>query len=254
MTSFEVMGGEGKPGKRGRGQHESKRERCWRLVALGSEKMQNFKALPRVRHMSRRTGLLPPGTRLCKSQIVSKPPVVGQDNYLTICPKFLFPNISKSDSSSQRIPLLITRDSLRAIHSPRHLTSLQRAVGVQQHLGVSVNTSVKLVVSFNSTVEAHFVRNHKAGLGSSCNDQVPQVAVVGLDIALSCSEMETLCSSRESAKTVLIWWCQSAQPPSQIRLLTFSNSLPNEIRIWPLALWLSGAPGSCASSVGYLTP
>jgi len=63
---------------------------------------------------------------------------------------------------------------------------------VQQHFGVSLDTLVELVVGLDSLVETTLVRHDEAGLRSSGNDQITEVAVVCLDVALSGAKMETL--------------------------------------------------------------
>ena len=74
--------------------------------------------------------------------------------------------------------------------TPKH--TLEATVGVDEHLGVPVNTLIKLFVRNLGVVDVDLVRHDEAGLGSARNDQVAKVAVVGLDIALAGSKGETL--------------------------------------------------------------
>jgi len=63
---------------------------------------------------------------------------------------------------------------------------------VQQHFGVPLDTLVELVVGLDGLVKTALVRHDKAGLRYSSNNQVAEVAVVCLDVALSGPEMKTL--------------------------------------------------------------
>ena len=56
---------------------------------------------------------------------------------------------------------------------------------MQQHLGVTINPSVKLVVRIRRIIQRDVVRNNEPRLSHSGDDQVAQVAVVRLDIALA---------------------------------------------------------------------
>jgi hypothetical protein len=63
---------------------------------------------------------------------------------------------------------------------------------VEQHLCVSINSLVKLVVSINSLVDVDFVRNDKGGLGTARDDEIAELTVVSLDVALAGAEEESL--------------------------------------------------------------
>jgi hypothetical protein len=69
---------------------------------------------------------------------------------------------------------------------------VQRSIGVEQHLCVSINSLVKLVVSINSLVDVDFVRNDKGGLGTARDDEIAELTVVSLDVALAGAEEESL--------------------------------------------------------------
>lgn len=110
---------------------------------------------------------------------------------------------------------------------------------MQQHLGISVNPPVELVIRLWRLVNAHLVRHDKGWLGATGNDQVSKVAVVGLDVTLASAEGETLESIISKVK--------GRKKKTENSGLTFSKSLPNERRIWPLPDFSSGAPGSYKS-------
>ena len=63
---------------------------------------------------------------------------------------------------------------------------------MNQHLGVAINPLVELLVRLRRIVDVDVVTDDEAGLGAAGDDQVAQVAVVGFDVALARSEMETL--------------------------------------------------------------
>lgn len=63
---------------------------------------------------------------------------------------------------------------------------------MQEHLSVALNPLIELVVCHDGIVKVNFVRHNEGRLGSSRDDQVTQVAVVRLDVALTCTEGETL--------------------------------------------------------------
>lgn len=69
---------------------------------------------------------------------------------------------------------------------------VQRSVGVEQDLGVTINSLVELVVSIDSLVNVNFVRNDERGLSTARDDEVAELTVVGLDVALACTEVKTL--------------------------------------------------------------
>jgi hypothetical protein len=63
---------------------------------------------------------------------------------------------------------------------------------VKQHLGVPINSLIKLVVSIDSLVNVDFMRNDKGRLGTARDDEIAELTVVGLDVALTSTEEETL--------------------------------------------------------------
>lgn len=69
---------------------------------------------------------------------------------------------------------------------------LQWAIRVDQDLGVSVFPLVELVVCDLSIVDGDFMRDNKAGLGLASDDEISQVPVVCLDVALAGCERKTL--------------------------------------------------------------
>jgi hypothetical protein len=69
---------------------------------------------------------------------------------------------------------------------------VQRSVGMEQNFGVAINSLVELVVSINSLVNVDFVRNDERGLSTARDDEVAELTVVGLDVALACTEVKTL--------------------------------------------------------------
>lgn len=63
---------------------------------------------------------------------------------------------------------------------------------MDQDLGVSLDSLVELVVGNLRVIDADLVRNHERWLGLARDDQVSEVSVVLLDVALTGSECETL--------------------------------------------------------------
>lgn len=62
---------------------------------------------------------------------------------------------------------------------------LQRSIGMQQHLRVSLDPLVELLVCVWRRVKIDLVRYHERRLRSPRDDQVAKVAVIGLHIALT---------------------------------------------------------------------
>jgi hypothetical protein len=56
---------------------------------------------------------------------------------------------------------------------------------MDEHLCVSLNPLVKLVISYFRIIDPDLVADHKAWLRLARNDQISQVAIIRLDIALS---------------------------------------------------------------------
>lgn len=69
---------------------------------------------------------------------------------------------------------------------------LKPAIRMEQDLGVTVDSSIKLVVSLDRVVDTNFVADNKARLRPTSYDQIAKVAVVSLDIALAGTEEQTL--------------------------------------------------------------
>jgi hypothetical protein len=63
---------------------------------------------------------------------------------------------------------------------------------VEQNLGVTIDSLVELVVSIDSLIDVNFVRNDERRLSTARDDEVAELTVVGLDVALACTEVKTL--------------------------------------------------------------
>lgn len=63
---------------------------------------------------------------------------------------------------------------------------------MDQHLGVSIDTLVKLMISVLYFVNINMMRYYKTWFGFSSNDKITEVAIVHLDIALACPERQPL--------------------------------------------------------------
>lgn len=61
-------------------------------------------------------------------------------------------------------------------------------IGVNENLSVSINTPVKLVVRDFGVLKPNLVGYHKTWLCLSGYDEVAEISVVGLDIALTRAE------------------------------------------------------------------
>lgn len=68
----------------------------------------------------------------------------------------------------------------------------ESTIRMDQHLCVPFHSLVKLVIGHFCIVDANLVTDHKAGLRLSGDDEVSQVSVVLLDVALTSSQRETL--------------------------------------------------------------
>jgi len=66
---------------------------------------------------------------------------------------------------------------------PNNLTS-QRAVGVNQHFGISLDPLVKFVVRDLRVFDANLMAYNKGRFRLPSNDQISKISVVLLDIAL----------------------------------------------------------------------
>lgn len=69
---------------------------------------------------------------------------------------------------------------------------VQRSIGVKQDFGVAIDSLVELVVSIDCLVNVDFVRDDERGLGAAGDDEVTELTIVGLDVALTCAEMQSL--------------------------------------------------------------
>lgn len=63
---------------------------------------------------------------------------------------------------------------------------------MDQHLGISINPFIKLFVRNFCFFDIDLVGYHKTRLGLTRDDEIAEVAVVGLDVALAGAEGETL--------------------------------------------------------------
>jgi hypothetical protein len=72
------------------------------------------------------------------------------------------------------------------------LLDSQRTVRVYQYLGIPVHPLIELLVSLGSLVYTNLMRNDETGLRLSCDDQVSEITVVLLHIALASAECQTL--------------------------------------------------------------
>lgn len=63
---------------------------------------------------------------------------------------------------------------------------------MDEDLCIPVDALVKVVVGYLGVLNTDLVRNDKAGLGPASNDEVSEVAVVRLDIALASAERQAL--------------------------------------------------------------
>jgi len=63
---------------------------------------------------------------------------------------------------------------------------------MNEHLRVSLNPLIKLVISHFRIIDPDLVADHKARLRLARNDQISQVAIIRLDIALSCCKAKAL--------------------------------------------------------------
>ena len=64
---------------------------------------------------------------------------------------------------------------------------------MDQHLGIPLDPLIKLIICHFSVVDSNLVADHERRFRSAGDDQVSQVPVVLLDIALARCQRETLC-------------------------------------------------------------
>lgn len=70
--------------------------------------------------------------------------------------------------------------------------SLKATVGVDENLGVPVDSLIELLIGSLRIINVNLMRDDEAGLGLACNDQVTQISVVSLDVALASAERKSL--------------------------------------------------------------
>ena len=58
---------------------------------------------------------------------------------------------------------------------------------MDQHLGITLNPLVKLLICLRCVIDVDLMADDEAGFGAAGDDQVSEVAVVGFDVALACS-------------------------------------------------------------------
>ena len=63
---------------------------------------------------------------------------------------------------------------------------------MEQDLGVTIDSPIELVVGIDSLVNVDLVRNDERRLSTTRDDEVAELTVVGLDVALACAEEESL--------------------------------------------------------------
>lgn len=63
---------------------------------------------------------------------------------------------------------------------------------MDEHFRISVNPLVKLLIRHLRILDRNLMADNKARLRLPRNDQIPQVPVISLDIALSCRETQAL--------------------------------------------------------------
>jgi len=63
---------------------------------------------------------------------------------------------------------------------------------VKQDLGVPIDSLVELVISIDGLINVDLVRNHERWLSTSGDDEVAELTVVGLDVALTSAEEQSL--------------------------------------------------------------
>lgn len=82
---------------------------------------------------------------------------------------------------------------------------LEPSIRVNENLGVTIDSPGELVVRIFCIVNVDLVRNHEAGLCLAGNDQVSQIPVVGLDVALASADGEALLmSEHDCLRTIRI--------------------------------------------------
>jgi len=80
-------------------------------------------------------------------------------------------------------------------HQQLLANSLKSSIGMEQNLGIPINSAIKLVIRLNSLIEADFVADDETGLGNTGDDEITEVTIVCLDVALASTKRETLFQS-----------------------------------------------------------
>jgi hypothetical protein len=82
--------------------------------------------------------------------------------------------------------------SLAVPPPPHHTLRSQRTVWVKQHLRVAINASIELVVSLRRCINIDLVRHHERRLRLPRDNEIPQITIVRLHIALTRAELQSL--------------------------------------------------------------
>src|SRR5271154_3998796 len=100
---------------------------------------------------------------------------------------------------------------------------------MNEHLCVSLNPLVKLVISHFRIIDPDLVADHKARLRLARNDQISQVAIIRLDIALSRCKAKALFPHSQHTNTHLSGFTELTKGvtlPSQTTCQTTPKSVP----------------------------
>lgn len=76
---------------------------------------------------------------------------------------------------------------------------------MDQHFGIPIHPPIKLVVCNLRLVNTDLVGHNKARLCLASDDQVTEVAIVGLDIALASADREALRLVSMARLCVCVW-------------------------------------------------
>ena len=63
---------------------------------------------------------------------------------------------------------------------------------MQQNFSVPINPAIELIIRLDSTLQPNLMADHETRLGPTRDDQIAEIAVVRLDIALAGAEGEAL--------------------------------------------------------------
>jgi hypothetical protein len=118
---------------------------------------------------------------------------------------------------------------------------LKPTVGMDDNLGVPVHSLVELLVRCLGVLDSNLVRDDEAGLSFPSDDQVAELAVISLDVALACADCQALLRVRPSRVE-----------KDGVGLFTFSNNFPKLKLIIPFAAAASPAPGSLSMPISTL--